>query len=148
MKITKISIINPDTAKPVSVVDWKKESNPTRAEWVLIETDELKPFCLNKKLGKNGRHISYKTARSFNNRLTRAQGLALYEAKSQGLLQAMKLIGGDNLEECAWLWTCEQNKIREEKRVYNTLVCLMYGAIDNALKTSRHQMCVVSSFEI
>ena len=50
MQILSIQIIDPDTKAPVSLEDWKKESDPTRAEWILIETDELKPFLLHKKL--------------------------------------------------------------------------------------------------
>lgn len=105
MKIEAIKIIDPDTQEPVSIEEWAKQESPTRAEWVLVETDELRPFCLNKYLLSGGRFMTFGGSLAEDNRLTRAQGLAICDAYDNGLEVAMKLIGGVVVR--VPVWTCD-----------------------------------------
>lgn len=143
MKIIDIKIINPDTKAPVSLEDWKKESDPTRAEWILIETDELKPFLLHKKLADGGRSFTFDEALKAGNTLTRAQGLALYNAKYNGLREALELIGGDPIR--GWVWTCEADD-PQCSAADAWYVGLNYGNVYYSTKTYGNQVRLVSAF--
>lgn len=144
MKIIDIKIINPDTKAPVSLEDWKKESDPTRAEWILIETDELKPFLLHKKLADGGRSFTFDEALKAGNTLTRAQGLALHNAKYNGLREVLELIGGDPIR--GWVWTCEADDDPQYSATYAWRVYLYNGYVNNYPKTGGFQVRLVSAF--
>lgn len=144
MKTLDIKIINPDTNTLVSVEDWRKEADPTRAEWIVITTDELKPFKLHKKLAADGKDLSFKDALEAGNTLTRAQGLALYNAKYNGLREALELIGGDPIR--GWVWTCEADDDPQYTATNAWLVLLDYGNVDNSTKTSGQKVRLVSAF--
>ena len=145
MKIIDIKIINPDTKAPVSLEDWKKESNPTRAEWIFIETDELKPFLLHKKLADGGRSFTFDEALKAGNTLTRAQGLALYEAKyAANINDILDLIGGDRIR--GWVWTCEEDSDPQYNAAYAWFVYLRYGSVNGSTKTNGYQVRLVSAF--
>lgn len=143
MKTLSIQIINPDTNAPVSVEDWKKESDPTRAEWVLIITDELKPFKLHKKLACEGKSVSFNKALKAGNTLTRAQGLAVYNAIYNGLKEALNLIGGDPLR--SWVWTCEADDDPQYSAPTAWYVGLYDGHVYLHTKTNGHQVRLVSA---
>ena len=145
MKIIDIKIINPDTKAPVSLEDWKKESNPTRAEWIFIETDELKPFLLHKKLADGGRSFTFDEALKAGNILTRAQGLALYEARyAANINDILDLIGGDRIR--GWVWTCEDDSDPQCDATNAWLVSLYNGYVDDYTKTLGFQVRLVSAF--
>lgn len=146
MKIVDIQIVHPDTGKPVSVEEWKKEQDPTRAEWVLITTDELKPFQLHKNLAAEGRRFDFTEALMAGNTLTRAQGLALYEARYTAKLNdILLLIAGD--EVLGWIWTCEEDSDPQYSATYAWLVYLTGGDVANLTKTYGFQVRLVSAFE-
>ena len=145
MKIIDIKIINPDTNALVSVEDWRKEADPTRAEWIVITTDELKPFKLHKKLAADGKALFFKDALEAGNTLTRAQGLVLYNAKYNGLREALELIGGDPIR--GWVWTCEADDDPQYNDTYAWYVYLGGGYVDDYTKTSGYQVRLVSAFE-
>lgn len=144
MKIIDIKIINPDTKAPVSLEDWKKESDPTRAEWILIETDELKPFLLHKKLADGGRSFTFDEALKAGNTLTRAQGLALYNAKYNGIREVLELIGGDPIR--GWVWTCEADDDPQYNASNAWFVSLNDGYVDSNAETNGNQGRLVSAF--
>ena len=144
MKIIDIKIINPDTNALVSVEDWRKEADPTRAEWIVITTDELKPFKLHKKLAADGKALFFKDALEAGNTLTRAQGLALYNAKYNGLREALELIGGDPIR--GWVWTCEADDDPQYNASYAWTVYLYSGSVANGTKTYGYQVRLVSAF--
>ena len=145
MKVLDIKIINPDTKAPVSLEDWKKESDPTRAEWILIETDELKPFLLHKKLADGGRSFSFDEALKAGNTLTRAQGLALYEAKyTANINDILDLIEGDRIR--GWVWTCEEDSDPQYGAAYAWFVGLVNGYVLDNAKTIGYQVRLVSAF--
>lgn len=105
MKIKNISIIDPATGRPVSLEDWKKVENPTSAEKVLIETDELAPFCVSKTRIEERKTWPEAVEAGAP---TRAQAIAIYDARPAGLDEALKLIGGDEAVEVTW--TCDEDK--------------------------------------
>lgn len=145
MKILDIKIINPDTKAPVSLEDWKKESDPTRAEWILIETDELKPFLLHKKLADGGRSFTFDEALKAGNTLTRAQGLALYEARyTANINDILDLIGGAHIR--GWVWTCEEDSDPQCSGTYAWYVNLGGGLVNYNAKTLGYQVRLVSAF--
>lgn len=144
MKTLDIKIINPDTNTLVSVEDWRKEADPTRAEWIVITTDELKPFKLHKKLAADGKDLSFKDALEAGNTLTRAQGLALYNAKYNGLREALELIGGDPIR--GWVWTCEADDDPQYAAAYAWYVGLGSGNVHDLTKTLGSQVRLVSAF--
>lgn len=145
MKTLAIQIINPDTNALVSVEDWRKEADPTRAEWIVITTDELKPFKLHKKLAADGKALSFKDALEVGNTLTRAQGLALYNAKHNGLREALELIGGDPIR--GWVWTCEADDDPQYDATGAWHVSLNNGNVRSCTKTYGYQVRLVSAFE-
>lgn len=146
MKKLSIRIINPDTKAPVSLEDWKKESDPTRAEWLLIETDELKPFLLHKKLADGGRMFTFDEALKAGNILTRAQGLALYEAKyAANINDILDLIGGDRIR--AWVWTCEEDSDPQSNAANAWAVNLYGGHVDNGTKADGYQVRLVAKIK-
>ena len=145
MKILDIKIINPDTKAPVSLEDWKKESDPTRAEWLLIETDELKPFLLHKKLADGGRSFTFDEALKAGNILTRAQGLALYEARcAANANDILALIGGNRIR--GWIWTCEEDSDPQYSATNAWYVTLSGGHVNANTKTEEYQVRLVSAF--
>lgn len=146
MKTLAIQIINPDTNALVSVEDWRKEAEPTRAEWIVITTDELKPFKLHKKFAADGKTLSFKDALKAGNTLTRAQGLALYEARyAANANDILDLIGGDHLR--GWIWTCEEDSDPQYDAANAWLVYLNLGGVYCSTKTYGYQVRLVSAFE-
>lgn len=143
MKIISIQIINPDTNAPVSVEDWKKDKKPTRAEWVVITTDELKPFKLHKKLASKGKFLDFREALEGGNTLTRAQGVALYNAEYNGLREAMVLIGGDPIP--GLVWTCEEDDDHQDDATYAWFVNLNFGYMYRTSKLAGYQVRLVAS---
>ena len=112
----EIYVINPDNNKPVSVEEWKKESDPTRAEFVAISITggilvikkkrlpgsytfegaekacaDLEPFC----------GAAFRSP-------TRKECLDIYDARFQCLDEAIELVGGHPIKS-GWIWTCERD---------------------------------------
>lgn len=143
MQILSIRIIDPDTDAPVSVDTWEKDSHPTRAEWLLITTDELAPFLLHKKLADGGRSFTFDEALKAGNTLTRAQGLALYEARyAANINDILDLIGGDRIR--GWIWTCEEDSDPQCNAASAWLVNLYGGYVDGSAKTDGIQVRLVA----
>lgn len=140
MKIERIAIIDPATGRPVSLEDWKKVENPTSAEKVLIETDELAPFCVSKTRIEERKTWQEAVEAGAP---TRAQALAIYDARHAGLDEALKLIGGDEAAEATW--TCDEDKDPK----YATAawyVDLLYGLVYRNTKTYGFRVRPVSAF--
>lgn len=115
----KVFIINPDNNELCSVESWKKEANPTRAKYIVLELDngERRMYYKNKLRTQGG-----------GSDMTWNKALELAEAfKEDGLdgwklesrrealdcagdawdifPEAVDLIGGDIIRD--WFWTCE-----------------------------------------
>ncbi len=102
MNIEKIAIIDPSTGRPVSLEEWKKVEDPKIAEWILVETDELRPFLVGKDLLDGGKVMTWHEAVASGAAPTRAQALALYDARFAGLDEAIALLAGTTPWEITW----------------------------------------------
>ena len=146
MKIT-ISIINPDTGKPVSIEDWQKQPDPKKAEWILIQSDETKPFLLNKKLAFEGRSATFDNAIKAGNALTRQRAVAVHEAKNTTMLnRALMLIGGDIIE--GWAWTCDPATHPNDNNIHAWSVSLTNGQTDCDQRRCSYQMLQVRDWPV
>ena len=112
----KTYIINPDNNKPVPIEDWRKDENPTRAQLLAVETDDGHLLVLSKSYlpGLHEFDEAQKTAAEFKplegvtfRCPTRKECIDLYDARFQGLDEAVKLTGGDfcNRRDGNWFWT-------------------------------------------
>ena len=116
----KTYIINPDNNKPVPIEDWRKDENPTRAQLLAVETDDGHLLVLSKSYlpGLHEFDEAQKAAAEFKplegvtfRCPTRKECIDLYDARFQGLDEAVKLTGGDfcNRTGGNWFWTAERD---------------------------------------
>ena len=116
----KTYIINPDNNKPVSIEDWRKDKNPIRAQLLAVETDDGHLLVLSKSYlpGLHEFDEAQKAAADFKplegvtfRCPTRKDCIDLYDARFQGLDEAVKLTGGDfcNRTDGNWFWTAERD---------------------------------------
>ena len=116
----KTYIINPDNNKPVPIEDWRKDKNPTRAQLLAVETDDGHLLVLSKNYlpGLHEFDEAQKAAADFKplegvtfRCPTRKECIDLYDARFQGLDEAVKLTGGDfcNRTDDNWFWTAERD---------------------------------------
>lgn len=112
----EIYVINPDNNKPVSVEEWKKESDPTRAEFVAISVTGGILVIKKKRLPGNYTFEEAEKAcadldpfcgAAFRSP-TRKECIDIYDARFQGLDEAIELVGGDPIKR-GWIWTCERD---------------------------------------
>lgn len=146
----EIYIINPDNNRPVPVEEWKKESDPTRAEFVAISVaegilaikknrlpgsydfDEAQAACAGlEPIGK----ASFRCP-------TRKECIDIYDARFQGLDEAMALVGGDPIR--GLMWTCE----RDTDPRYNVnlawIFCGSFGTLYNGYVNGTSQVGAVT----
>ncbi len=143
MNIEKIAIIDPSTGRPVSLEEWKKVEDPKIAEWILVETDELRPFLVGKDLLDGGKVMTWHEAVASGAAPTRAQALALYDARFAGLDEAIALLAGTPPREITW--TRDEDKDPD----YATtawVVDMHYGLVDDNPKTYGFRVRPVSAF--
>ena len=116
----KTYIINPDNNKPVPIEDWRKDENPTRAQLLAVETDDGHLLVLSKSYlpGLHEFDEAQKAAADFKplegvtfRCPTRKECIDLYDARFQGLDEAVKLTGGDfcSRTNCNWFWAAERD---------------------------------------
>ena len=117
----KTYVINPDTQKPVSLEEWAKDADPTRAQLLLVDTGE-KRILVRKAFLPEG-EVDFDRAQElcaayrpfpespFTFRApTRKECIDLYDARFLGGLdEAVKLSGGDYGHNGKWFWTCERD---------------------------------------
>lgn len=117
----KTYVINPDTQKPVSLEEWAKDADPTRAELLLVDTGE-KRILVRKAFLPEG-EVDFNRAQElcaayrpfpespFTFRApTRKECIDLYDARFLGGLdEAVRLTGGDYGHKGKWFWTCERD---------------------------------------
>ena len=114
----KIYIINPKTNMPVSIEDWRKDENPTRAQLLAIETKDGRLLIMNKSYlpGEHSFEDAQKACAAFHplesitfKAPSRKECIDIYDARFQGLDEAIKLTGGDYAKRSRSHWTEEQN---------------------------------------
>ena len=117
----KTYVINPDTQKPVSLEEWAKDVDPTRAQLLLVDTGE-KRILVRKAFLPEG-EVDFDRAQElcaayrpfpespFTFRApTRKECIDLYDARFLGGLdEAVRLTGGDYGRKGKWFWTCERD---------------------------------------
>jgi len=114
----KTYIINPDNNKLVSIEDWRKEADPTRAQLLAVETDDDHLLVINKSFlpGEYNFEEAQKAAAAFRPMEgivfrcpTRKECIDLYDARFHGLDEAVALTGGEFGKPGRWFWTCERD---------------------------------------
>lgn len=116
----KTYIINPDTNKPVSIEDWQKDSDPTRAEILLIETDSARLLMRKSYLpGEHNFDEAQKACAAFHPAgmdgitfrcPTRKECIDIYDARHiGGLDEAIKLTRGDYAKRSRYHWTADRD---------------------------------------
>ena len=114
----KTYIVNPDNNKLVPIEDWRKENDPTRAQLLAIETDDDHLLLVSKSY-LPGEHefdeaqkacAEFKPMEGITFRCpTRKECIDLYDARFQGLDEAVKLTGGDFARRSRYHWTAERD---------------------------------------
>jgi len=118
----KTYIINPDNNKPVSIEDWSKDKDPKRAQLLAIETEDGHLLVMSKSY-LPGRHDFEEAQQMCKNFApkgfdgitfrapTRKETIDMYDARFQGLDEAIKLTGGNFAcnPDGNWYWTCERD---------------------------------------
>ena len=119
-----ISIFDPENSALVPVAEWAKREDPTKAQRAAIAREDGSVLLVAKDdiLDDNWEPVrapydcAVELARNFNLELlcrsdkrcerfrlpTRRECLDIYDARFQGLDEAIKLIGGSDLERWAW----------------------------------------------
>lgn len=110
-----IYVINPDNNNLVPVEEWKKESDPTRAEFVAISVTG--GILVIKKKSLPGNYTFEKAQKACADLEpfcgsplrcpTRTECLDIYDARFQGLDETLDLVGGDPIT--GFFWTCERH---------------------------------------
>ena len=117
----KTYIINPDNNKPVTIDEWRKESDPTRAQLLAIETDDAHLLVMSKSYLPGeftfeeaqkacAAFITASTPNGINFRCpTRKECIDIYDARFQGLDEAIELTGGDYAKRGRYHWTGDRD---------------------------------------
>jgi len=109
-------IINPDTKQPVTIDEWRKDQNPTRANLVLLDLDGYKLLMAKNHSEKEynwqdaNKYAAEFSADGFSGfRLrTRKENIDIYDCRFIGQLdEALKLIKGN--ANRGWNWGCERD---------------------------------------
>ena len=132
----KINIINPDNGKPVTIEDWRKDADPKRAQLLAIETDDDHLLLMRKSYlpGDHTFEEAQKACASFitpelgSTNITfrcptRKECIDIYDARFQGLDEAIELTGGDYAKRGRWHWTSE----RDSDPKYASIAWYSYG---------------------
>lgn len=131
----KTYIINPDNNEPVGIDEWRKENDPKRAQLLAIETEDGHLLVMSKSYlpGKHTFHEARKACAEFKpidgptfRCPTRKECIDIYDARFQGLEEAIKLTEGDFGNRGLSHWTGDRNVIPD----YAAAVCIYYGGID------------------
>lgn len=144
----EIYVINPDNNKPVSVEEWKKESNPTRAEFVAISVTGGILVIKKKRLPGN---YTFEEAEKACADLepfcglplrspTRKECIDIYDARFLGLDEAIELVGGDPIKG-GWIWTCERDADPRYDVYYAWIFSGTYGILDTYGSVSGAYRC-------
>ena len=117
----KTYIVNPDNNKLVPIEDWRKDSDPTRAQLLAIETDDDHLLLVSKSYLPCGEVdwekaqkacAEFKPMEGITFRCpTRKECIDLYDARFQGLDEAVELTGGNfaHNPDGNWYWTAERD---------------------------------------
>lgn len=153
----KTYVINPDTQKPVSLEEWAKDADPTRAELLLVDTGE-KRMLVRKSFFPGGHNFkdaqeiaaAYKPfpESPFAFRCpTRKESIDLYDARFVGGLDdAVKLTGGNfcYAPDGNWFWTCEMDVDPRFNANYGWIFYGNNGYLGNDIVNSAYRVQAVT----
>ena len=117
----KTYIVNPDNNKLVPIEDWRKDPDPKRAQLLAIETDDDHLLLLSKSYLPCGEVdweeaqkacAEFKPMEGITFRCpTRKECIDLYDARFQGLDEALELTDGNfaHNPDGNWYWTAERD---------------------------------------
>lgn len=162
-----IFIVNPANGEFVSLADWRNTENPTSAEFVAIVREDKSGIIIAKDPVKVDGEINFKwekaveLAKAFKPatdvaslavegfRLPdRREALDIYDARFQGLDDALALIGGTPVHtgDARWIWTEDEDPDPE----YNSYGAFFfhgyYGYVDYRNKCGTLAVRPVSAF--
>lgn len=147
----KTYIINPDNGKKTTIEEWRKEADPTRATVLAIETDDGHLLLISKSYlpcGEVKWEEAQKACAAFTpeglkgitfRAPTRKETLDIYDARFQGLDEAIALTGGNYAHnpDRNWYWTSEKDS--DPKYAYGAWCsvggsgCMYYSVVFNAI---------------
>lgn len=143
----KILILNPDTREFVQLDEWRKEKDPTRAEVVAIDTPYYR-IAIHKNFV--GERMNFKTAQETAGTVEilgqkcrcprRNESIYIYDARFNGLDDALDLIGGDS-RSTIW-WTCDEDADVEFARRYGAIYAWFFSGTSGYLYITN----VISAF--
>lgn len=152
-----IFIVNPANGEFVSLADWRNTENPTSAEFVAIVREDKSGIIIAKDPVKVDGEINFdwnkavELAKAFKastnlggnvgpegfRLMDRREALDIYDARFQGLDEALALIGGTPLNEggARWMWTEDEDPDPE----YNSHgAFLFYGYTGNVYNYGKY----------
>lgn len=137
IKNLKIFIVNPADQTLVAVDDWEEVDNPQSAQFVIIMTSENSGIRIHKKelTGRFNFNEAQEAAAGLKDSdgqgfrcPTRSECLEIYDARLQGLDEALELIGGDSLDGNS-IWTCEEDPDPKYSSYYAFFFHGYYGVL-------------------
>lgn len=134
----KVYILNPGTKALVSIDDWSKEKDPTRANYVILDLGNGKARQYYKNRICDGKAIYHaeamEAAASFEvdgfsgfTLESRRESLDAYDAKADGFAEAVKLIGGNIHDGVYWTRENVQSHANNAWFFYGAYGYLNYG---------------------
>lgn len=152
-----IAIINPDNGEIVSVDEWRKEQNPTRASVVCLNIGGRVWLAIAKCDVEGGKY-SFKRANDIASKVTfdgcngaafrlptRHECIDIYAARFAGLDDALSLIGGDPLTR--WFWTGDLDTDPEFDDDFAFAFYGYFGTFEFTNTYSAYAVRPVSAFE-
>lgn len=162
-----IFIVNPANGEFVSLADWRNTENPTSAEFVAIVREDKSGIIIAKDLVKVDGEINFEwkkaveLAKAFKPatdvaslavegfRLPdRREALDIYDARFQGLDDALALIGGTPVHtgDARWIWTEDEDPDPEYDSDYAFFFHGGSGGVNGSRKCSTATVRPVSAF--
>lgn len=162
-----IFIVNPATGELVSVEDWRNSENPTSAEFVAIKRTDETGFILAKQAVRDGGEVNFnwskavelaKAFKATNDIVNhgvegfrlpdRRECLDIYDARFQGLDEALAIIGGDPLDsgDTRWMWTEDEDPDPEYSSYCAFIFLGSNGGVTYGTKYTSYTVRPVSAF--
>lgn len=104
----EIYIINPQNGEFVTIAEWRKQENPQSATSVAVVYGDGKVLVISAKNAPENVKFDEIADIQFLPGFrcpTRAEAAIIYDARFAGLDDALKVIGGDPVDD--WFWTCD-----------------------------------------
>lgn len=152
----KIFIENPADQTLVAVKDWKKSENPFEAKFVILMVSDTegirisKNECAGRYEFKEAQEAAAEVLAPDGQSMrcpTRRECLDIYDARFQGLDEAIEAIGGQRLDE-HYIWTCESDPDPQ----YSSNVAFIFngnnGTLNGSNKYYSSSVRPVTAFQI